>query len=48
VLIDDLYNSNVAFLYKILCISAIAHNPVMLAIISLSKSFSPKYLLFSS
>ena len=29
------------------CMSAIYHNPVILAITSLSKSFSPKYLLFN-
>ena len=30
-----------------LCISVFTHNPVILAIISLSKSFSSKYLLLS-
>jgi hypothetical protein len=33
--------------FYFICMSAIYHNPVILAITSLSKSFSPKYLLFN-
>ena len=35
------------FIFQLICMSAIYHNPVILAITSLSKSFSPKYLLFN-
>ena len=38
-----IYNS----INKLICISVIIHNPVMLAITSLSKIRSPKYLRFS-
>ena len=35
------------FIFQLICMSAIYHNPVILAITSLSKSSSPKYLLFN-